>query len=600
MAGDNENATNPPPVPPTPQAPHTISTIKLPILKKGVDTLSFDDLYNNLRVFESDVKGSTASSSNTQNMTFVSSNNTNSTNEVSTAYGVSTSSSHNSQKEGSSSYINDLIDRFEMAGGHDFHKIVEVLKKGKEKAAFDAKEPVGFDKTKVKCFNCPNIEHFARECRSKGNQESRRRYARSTRYKGRDNGRRHVKQDEHKAMVTIDGEGVDWTGHADDDIKNYALMAFNSSNSGSDTKVTSCSKVCEESYAKLKKLYDEQREQLGVASIEIQAYTLALKKMSQSLQMVQNKTSESDVKTNNLDFCESNSSVEALESVHKPVESKPKAVSEPKVWSDALIIKGYESDSKLSKTKTHVVRILKFPKETRLVECLKDWVLDMVTLERHALWPFNRTTAPKANFANHKVNTAGDKTITAVRGNRETAVKTSADNPHKTLKEKGIVDSGCSRHMTRNKAHLVEYQDFNGGHVAFGGSKGQITEYQDFNGGHVAFGGSKGQITGKENIVPSGGLACLIAKATVDEYNKLYRRDQGEYSNARTPKQNRVAEKKNRTLIEAARTMPEDSFLPNTFWAEAFSTACYVLNRPVTVENKANITAGPKEANNST
>ncbi|GJU27525.1 retrovirus-related pol polyprotein from transposon TNT 1-94 [Tanacetum coccineum] len=43
--------------------------------------------------------------------------------------------------------------------------------------------------------------------------------------------------------------------------------------------------------------------------------------------------------------------------------------------------------------------------------------------------------------------------------------------------------------------------------------------------------------------------------------------------------QNGVAERKNRTLIEAARTMLADSFLPNTFWAEAVSTACYVLNR---------------------
>ncbi|GJY49977.1 retrovirus-related pol polyprotein from transposon TNT 1-94 [Tanacetum coccineum] len=52
-----------------------------------------------------------------------------------------------------------------------------------------------------------------------------------------------------------------------------------------------------------------------------------------------------------------------------------------------------------------------------------------------------------------------------------------------------------------------------------------------------------------------------------------------EYSNARTPQQNRVAERKNRTLIEAARTMLADSFLPNTFWTEAVSTAYYVLNR---------------------
>ncbi|GKA49219.1 hypothetical protein Tco_0742177 [Tanacetum coccineum] len=55
--------------------------------KPGVDSLSFDDLYNNLRVFESDVKGSTASSSSPQNVAFVSEN-TSSTNDVSTAYCV--------------------------------------------------------------------------------------------------------------------------------------------------------------------------------------------------------------------------------------------------------------------------------------------------------------------------------------------------------------------------------------------------------------------------------------------------------------------------------------------------------------------------------
>ncbi|GJS69134.1 ribonuclease H-like domain-containing protein [Tanacetum coccineum] len=49
------------------------------------------------------------------------------------------------------------------------------------------------------------------------------------------------------------------------------------------------------------------------------------------------------------------------------------------------------------------------------------------------------------------------------------------DYPQRALQNKGIVDSGCSRHMTGNKAYLAEYQDFNGGPVAFGGSKGYIT-----------------------------------------------------------------------------------------------------------------------------
>ncbi|GJT26347.1 putative ribonuclease H-like domain-containing protein [Tanacetum coccineum] len=52
-----------------------------------------------------------------------------------------------------------------------------------------------------------------------------------------------------------------------------------------------------------------------------------------------------------------------------------------------------------------------------------------------------------------------------------------------------------------------------------------------------------------------------------------------EYSVARTPQQNGVAERRNRTLIEAARIMLADSKLPTTFWAGAVSTACYVQKR---------------------
>ncbi|GKB77053.1 hypothetical protein Tco_0943948 [Tanacetum coccineum] len=251
--------------------------------KPGVDTLSFNDLYKNLRVFESDIKGSTASSSSTQNVALVSSESANSTNDVSTAYGASTSSGHNSQKEGSSSYTDKLkyslfanqssgpqLDHKDLEQVDEFDleemdlkwqvamismRLKKFYKKTGRRLQFHAKEPVGFDRTKVECFNCHKTRNFARECRSKGNQESRRRDAGNTRYKAKDNRRRPGKQEEPKALVTLDGEGVDWTGHAKDEQENFALMAY--SNSGSDTVVTSCSKECVKSYAKLKKLYDE-------------------------------------------------------------------------------------------------------------------------------------------------------------------------------------------------------------------------------------------------------------------------------------------------------------------------------------------------------
>ncbi|GKG13235.1 hypothetical protein Tco_0350195, partial [Tanacetum coccineum] len=51
-------------------------------------------------------------------------------------------------------------------------------------------------------------------CRTKGNQDSRRRDAWNSRNKDKENGRRSGKQEDSKALVTIDGEGVDWTSQA--------------------------------------------------------------------------------------------------------------------------------------------------------------------------------------------------------------------------------------------------------------------------------------------------------------------------------------------------------------------------------------------------
>ncbi|GKA25630.1 ribonuclease H-like domain-containing protein [Tanacetum coccineum] len=153
--------------------------------KPGVDSLSFDDLYNNLRVFENDVKGSTASSSSTQNVAFISEN-TSSTNDL------------------------DEFDLEEMdlkwQVAMILMKMKKFYKKTGRKLQFDAKEPVGFDKTKVECYNCHKSGHFARECITKGNQDSRRRDAWNS---GNKDGRRSGKQEDSKALVTIDGEGVD-------------------------------------------------------------------------------------------------------------------------------------------------------------------------------------------------------------------------------------------------------------------------------------------------------------------------------------------------------------------------------------------------------
>nr|GEY65582.1 ribonuclease H-like domain-containing protein [Tanacetum cinerariifolium] len=191
--------------------------------KPGLDTLSFDDLYNNLRVFERDVKGTTASSSsNTQNVAFVSANNTSSTNDVSTAYSVSSPSVLKWPKEGSSSYT-DEVAMISM-------RIKKFHKRTGRKLQFDTRDTVGFDKTKVECYNCHKIRHFARDYRAKWNQDNRRRDGRNNGNKARDNSRRPAYQDDSKALVTIDVEDVDWSGHIEEDTQNFDMMAYSSSN----------------------------------------------------------------------------------------------------------------------------------------------------------------------------------------------------------------------------------------------------------------------------------------------------------------------------------------------------------------------------------
>ncbi|GKC41332.1 hypothetical protein Tco_1059054 [Tanacetum coccineum] len=102
--------------------------------------------------------------------------------------------------------------------------------------------------------------------------------------------------------------------------------------------------------------------------------------------------------------------------------------------------------------------------------------------------PFNKYSANKNSIFNKKVNTVRVKDTTARdravvsenKGKGVNVVKASAcwvwkaknnsiGNPQqKEYKEKGVIDSGCSRHMTRNKCYLTEYEDYDGGFVSFG------------------------------------------------------------------------------------------------------------------------------------
>nr|GEY12900.1 hypothetical protein [Tanacetum cinerariifolium] len=99
--------------------------------------------------------------------------------------------------------------------------------------------------------------------------------------------------------------------------------------------------------------------------------------------------------------------------------------------------------------------------------------------------PFIRHHSPKPSISSARVNAAKPSALSAARVN---AVKPSVlcaaqhnhskkGNPQQALKDKGVIDSGCSRHMTGNMSYLSDFEELNEGYVSFGGNPkgGKIT-----------------------------------------------------------------------------------------------------------------------------
>nr|GEX13998.1 hypothetical protein [Tanacetum cinerariifolium] len=153
--------------------------------------------------------------------------------------------------------------------------------------------------------------------------------------------------------------------------------------------------------------------------------------------------------------------------------------------------------------------------------------------------PYNKYLAYKKTIFNKMVNTIRVKDTTT----RERAV----GNPQqKEYKEKGVIDSGCSRNITVNKCYLTDYEDYDGGFVSFGDGKGRISRKGKIKIGTLDFDDvylckelkllDESQVLlrvpRKDNIysvelksvVPTRGLTYLFAKAISDESNLWYRR----------------------------------------------------------------------------
>nr|GEZ39720.1 putative ribonuclease H-like domain-containing protein [Tanacetum cinerariifolium] len=636
--------------------------------RSDLDTMSLDDLYNHLKVYEPKVQKK--SESNSQNLAFISSANNNSGNEeVNTA----TSQSNGSQikyediNQINEDDIEDMDIKWNMALLS--MRANRLWKKTGKKISIQGTDVAGFDKSKVEYFNCHKIGHFARECRAPRSQDIGR--------------RNNYRQWSKNHALVADKEAP----------TEFALMA----KSSSDNKVfdnSLCSKACKKNNDGLNSKITELSDKLSDTKNTLYHYKLGLSQVKARLVEFRNQE---------IKFCEK---IRGLELKGK---SRPRNNTHKSMPPRVVVYKNIRSPMRTNRPNMNVAQ----PKRTSFYKPAHSY------LKR----PFQRTSAGRSQFrgprvsitnrkfstvnrkfptVNRKLPTGNSKLSTTDLGIKEKAVKASScwiwkpiqnstnkgpnsnsvsGNSQIYIDDKGYWDSGCSWHMTGKISYLLDYEPFDGGYVSFGQGGCKITGKETIKTGKLEFENvyfvkdlkplsdecmlwhrRLGHLNIKtmnrlvrHNLVrglPSKCfdndhtcVACLKGKqhkascktklvnsvtkplhtlhmdlfgptSTKDETSgilrnfiteienlkdlkvKIIRCDNGgefrnkemndfcsrkgikrEFSNARTPHQNGVAEKRNRTLIEAARTMLADAKLPVTFWAEAINTACYVQNR---------------------
>ncbi|GJW12616.1 ribonuclease H-like domain-containing protein [Tanacetum coccineum] len=419
--------------------------------KPDLDTMRFDDLYNNFKIVEQEVKGtvSSSSSSNSHNMAFMSS--PSSTNEVNTAYGVSPSNTQVStaNTQVSTANLND-IDEMDLKWQLALlsMRTTRFFRKTGRKITINGSDTAGYDKSKVECFNCHKMGHFAWECKGPRNQDSRNR--------NEDSSRRtiNVEETSSKAMVAIDGAGFDWSYMADDEVPtNMALMAFLDSEPGF------------EGYGP--------------------------------------KTSKN-----------------VSEDTSNEVRESP----------DAPMVEKLVSDDKLEKKTV-------FPTVTK-IEFVRPKQQEKPVRKRVKYAEMYRNMVPRAvlmkcglrslNIA-MPITTTHPKTTVYIARPMSHFSKSAQSTGIPQKEDQGYVDSGCSRHMTRNMSYLSDFKEINGGYMC---DKKNSVIFTD-TGCFVLSPNFKlvdeSQVLLKvprknnmysvdmKNIIPKECLTCLVAKATLDE-----------------------------------------------------------------------------------